>query len=62
MEVKPLAGAVGPRIWANWHAKRSGPPLRGIVELKLFTDAWIIAECGRSGVTLPWSLADFTLP
>lgn len=41
---KPLAGADGPRLWANWQAKRSGAPLRGIVELKLFTDAWIIAE------------------
>lgn len=44
---KSLAGADGLHLWANWQAKRSGAPLRGIVELKLFTDAWIIAEASH---------------
>lgn len=41
---KSVAGSDGPRTRANWQAKLAGAPLRGIFELKLFTDAWIIAE------------------
>lgn len=44
---KAAAGADGPRMWANWQAKRAGAPLRGMFELKLFTDAWIIAEASH---------------
>lgn len=34
----------GPRAWRNWRAMEAGKPCIGMVELKLFTDAWIIAE------------------
>lgn len=36
---KDVARADGPRMWANWQAKRAGAPLRGLFELKLFTGA-----------------------
>lgn len=37
----------GPLMWRNWRAGMEGDPARGVVELKLFTDAWIIAEAAH---------------
>jgi hypothetical protein len=33
-----------PGSWRNWRANREGADLLGIVELKLFSDAWFIGE------------------
>lgn len=38
-----------PRSWLNWKAKREGAQVREVFELRLYSDAWFVAEAYNLG-------------